>query len=504
MKERTKNINAENDKKKQVKNSMLYMLPLIIGNIFPFVTLPIFTRILTKEDYGVLALVHIYGMFVCGIGNFGLILVYDRNYFQYRDSKQKTAQLLFSSLSFVCSNFIIIAILTYVFKFSLSEIITGSSIHGTLLFCSFLSNAMLMLNQYYYIYFRNSENARNFVTYSIAEKTIVFVLSIYFIVYLKVGIIGLVFSQLISYSAIFIILSCKILSRHPFLFSKEMLFESIKISYPLTPRVFFGVIDTQVSKYIIRLLASVGGAGIYKIGEQVATIVFSFMTQLEHVFIPQTYKRMFDRGEGGQKEIGKYLTPFFCHSILVALTISLFSEEIISLLTPEPYHGAINVVIILSMFYGCSVFGKISGTQLIFKKKTYVASLLTLLNIGINVGISIPFVMKWGVTGAAWAVFLSGLVYRALSFKLAQSYFEIKYEYKKIITIFMLFFGSSILLMWLRSENVYYLFRILFKLSAIIIYGYVGVKIRVITVENLILVKNQFNAFIFRDSRLKS
>ena len=51
------------------------------------------------------------------------------------------------------------------------------------------------------------------------------------------------------------------------------------------------------------------------------------------------------------------------------------SEEIISVLAPESYYDAIEIVIILSMFYG-SLFLACKN-QLIFAKKTYCASLLS-------------------------------------------------------------------------------------------------------------------------------
>jgi len=34
------------NKEKQIRNSFVYLLPIITSNIFPFVTIPIFTRML--------------------------------------------------------------------------------------------------------------------------------------------------------------------------------------------------------------------------------------------------------------------------------------------------------------------------------------------------------------------------------------------------------------------------------------------------------------------------
>lgn len=83
------------------------------------------------------------------------------------------------------------------------------------------------------------------------------------------------------------------------------------------------------------------------------------------------------QGKGGES-IGRYLTPFAYVSVLVALFIALISEEVVFLLIPLSYHGAIDIIIVLSMYYGFLFFGKLNGNQLIFMKKTHVLSFLLL------------------------------------------------------------------------------------------------------------------------------
>jgi len=264
----------------------------------------------------------------------------------------------------------------------------------------------------------------------------------------------------------------------------------LKISYPLTPRIFLGVIGTQFDKYMIGLLATVGGVGIYSIGQRVSNTIFMFMTAIQNVFSPHVYKKMFDMKEKGGEAIGKYLTPFAYVCISVALLVSLFSEEIISILTPPSYHGAIDIVIILSMFYGFMFFGKLNGNQLIFTKKTHITSLLTMVSIGLNVGFNIPFIMKWGTIGAAWGTLSAGLISGCIFFMVSQHYYEIKWEYKKLGAIFFIFFASAILMILMRHFFVAYEFRLIFKFAAVCSYIYLGIKLKVITMENYMLIKN--------------
>ena len=134
---------------KQVQNSLLYFLPVIVSTVIPIMTLPLFTRILSKEDYGLLALAQVYGTLINGLANFGMQLAYERNYFEYRDSNKKIAQLLYSVLLFVTLNFIVLLSFTFVFGSIISRVITGSSEYGVFLLWVSESYFLSGLSYYY-------------------------------------------------------------------------------------------------------------------------------------------------------------------------------------------------------------------------------------------------------------------------------------------------------------------------------------------------------------------
>ena len=483
-----------NNKEQQIKNSIIYLLPLIIGNALPIITVPVFTRILSPQDYGVLALATIYATVVKGLANFGMPVVYDRNYYQYRDDHKKAAQLLYSILLFVILNFIILAGITYVFRDALAKLVVGSGIYGDLLFwttCAFFLNTS---SWFYLTYYKNSELPKEFVAYSIASSFIHFVVSIYFVVILRIGVIGIVYAQLCSGIVIFCVLTYKFFSALPVALSRERLGDAMQIAYPLTPRILLGVASTQSDNYIVGMLDSVGGAGIYNIGKKISNLIFAIMTAIENVFSPQMYRKMFDLREKGGYAVGRYLTPFVYVSIFVALLMSLFSEEVISILTPASYHGAIDVVSVLSMYYGLLFIGKITGPQLIFMKKTYISSLLTIFNLVIFVSISILFILKWGMMGAAWATVLSGIISTVISLNIAQRHYKIHWEFNKVAGIYLVFFISALLLILLRGMDFDYHIRLLSKTISISFYAYIGVRIKVLTTDNFNIVKQMLLA----------
>ncbi len=485
-------------KEQQVKNSFIYMLPLLVSGIFPFVALPILTRILTREDYGILALAQIYAILVSGVANFGMSASYDRNFFKYKNDKIKSAQLLFSTLFFVILNFVLLASVTFFFRNTFAKLIIRDAQYGNLLFAALCAQFSSTVSYYYYSYFKNSEYAIKFTSYTIAQNIINVVLSLFMVAYIKTGVIGIVYAQLLSGFIIFSAQSYKFMIMLRPSLDKSILLESIKISYPLTPTIFFGVIGTQFDKYMIGLLATVGGVGIYSIGQKVASVAFTFMTAIQNVFSPQIYRRMFDLKEKGGESIGRYLTPFVYISIAVAFIIAVFSEEVISILTPVSYHGAIDIVTVLAMYYGFLFFGKVTPMQLIYSKKTFTCTMLSTVSIGSNIALNIIFIMKWGAIGAAWGTFLAAVISGSIYFAVAQKYYLIKWEYIKIISIFFIFISSALLMIILRNADVNYVVRLILKSSAIGIYAIVGIKLNILRKDRYRLIKDIISGLMTR------
>ena len=53
----------------QVRDSVVYMVPALVGNVLPLVTLPLITRALSPAEYGMWALALAYGSFVIGLAS---------------------------------------------------------------------------------------------------------------------------------------------------------------------------------------------------------------------------------------------------------------------------------------------------------------------------------------------------------------------------------------------------------------------------------------------------
>ena len=427
------------------KNFLWYALPFLVRNFIPLISLPFFTRYISPSDFGILALSVIYGVFIVGLLNLGLISVFERNYFELKEREERI-QLMWTCIIFVLTNLTIGVILTFYFEASINHILFGEIFptYLTVLAISHLSIKSIL--QYFYIYLRNAKKANLYALITISEALICVALSIY-LVYHQKGILGYVLGQAMGVFSIFILLFVWSLFNNQVHFKLNLLKENLALSLPLTPRVFFGTINTQFDRFMLGKLNSSVGVGLYDIGQKIANLGFLFMTVLQQVFSPEVFSTYMNKPNQFSSHIGKYLTPFFYVSLLFCLLLGVFSQEIIILLTTPAYYEAYPIIVILNMLYATYFFGK--QPQLILAKKMKLISYLSFLTVFINVIVNIPLIYFFGIIGAAWGTFFSGMFVASISFYFAQKYAFIAYKrFSYQSYLFFQLFMFFVLMLW--------------------------------------------------------
>lgn len=471
-------------KEKQVRNSLTYLLPTVLGAALPLLTLPLFTRALSKEAFGAFALASAYGMFVSGIVNMGLTTAYERNYFEYRESPESRAQLLYGVLGCVLAVFSLSMMITWIFRHDLAVLIIGNGDYEDLIFWTACSVNVISFKQYYLLYFRCIEDASSYARFSIIEMILNALFSVVFIYGFESGVVGLALGPLLGSLVVFIALLLKLVEElHPS-FSWPPVRNSLSLALPLTPLSLFKVIGAQSDKYLLGLLGGLGGVGLYSIGQRFGYSVFICMTALQNVFSPQIYHRMFTLPpDDAAKSIGKYITPFAYLCCGCALGVALFAQEAIILLTTPEFYDAYDVAIVLALFYVLSFLSKIP--QLTYARKTHINTVLSLISNISNFVFCAAGIYLMGVIGAGLGLLFSGLVISPLVVFLGQRSYYIAWETKRLSVIFGYVFLAAFCVLFLRFIRVEYVFLFLMKVLISAGYLIIGSWIDLLSRDNI-------------------
>lgn len=421
------------------------MTVYIFRQAIPIFSIPIFTRILSVEQFGIYALSIFFGTFISGISNFGLLTVFQRNFFEY-NKKSDVKDLLFSIIVFIS---LILSIILILFNFigeSLSNLIFQKKIGINILILSSLLMGLKSLNQLFYTFYKNNLEGKLYSLISIVESILTLIIPLSILIFFQKSIESYIIGFLISYSIIFIIFYLKTFKSMSPKFNLFELKKSLKLSLPLTSTIFFGIINTQFDRYILGILNNLTGIGLYDIGQKIANTSFSFMTILQNIFEPEIYKKMFSNNVKEINQIGNYLLPYFFLSSVFCFFLMMFSNEIVYIFLPIEYEKSSMIISILSFLYLIYFFGKIP--QLLFMKKTTHISILSISSIISNILLNIYFINIYGMIGAAYGTLISGILITILRFHFSQKYFYINWDWKYlgILTVGVLIFLYQIFL----------------------------------------------------------
>ena len=456
----------------------------MIGGLGQFLVLPFFTSKISVEDYGLLATSQILSGVIFGVANLGLPISYERNFFEAK-LNGKSHELIYSILTYVWISFFIFGIILYLSIDFFSMNLFNDHGNGLLLFSTYLATGFSGIKNYYLIYFKNGMNSASFLKYSIDDTVLSLLLSVFFVMYLETGVIGLVYGQLTSGAFILTVLTFNFFKLENFKFELRILLDCIRISFPLTPRIFVGILNKSTDKIILGILNSINGVGLLSIANRFSNFSFSFLTALENIYLPLTYKLMHeseDETKGGYM-IGKLLTPYIFLSVLFCMVISFFSYEVIWLLTPKSFQFAANLVVILGMYTSTLFFGKIP--QLIFKKKSHIITIISSFTIFSSFLITYYLALKFQTIGATIGTFISGAINGILYFYYSQKAYKIYWESFKIYIFYIIFFAVGVVLIILDLFSVVYYYSLSIKLLSFLVFIYLGFKLKIISINSV-------------------
>lgn len=468
----------------QLNNLLWYLLPFGLNTIIQLISLSVYTKYLSPSDFGFYALVIVYGTISVAIANAGLLNIYQRNFFEINTEQRKN--LLFSNIAFVILMLMVLSLLSYIIFDFVTILFNLNSISVTWLLVGLNFLGIQSLNQFFFSTLKNTYKAKEFSIFQILEKLLSFLFSLLFIIHYEFKFEGILLGQLISVTVLFIYF---FLTQFEFStrFHLGLLTSSLRLSIPLSVSNLVKVFGNQSDKYMIGYFNAVSGVGIYDIAQKIANLSFVFSTAIQNVYSPKVYKKLFSDHKNKFSEIGHYLTPFFFLVCFFSFVLSVFSEEIILIFTTDEYVQAMPIIMLLTILYCTHFFTK--QPQLIFAKKTKLLSTISISVILLNILLNIFLIKIYGLFGAAYSTFISGIIYAVVYFYNAQKFVPIHWEKKKILFLYSFLIAGIVIVFIFFYLNLNYNVRLLLKILLVVIYVFMAAHFNIInrkTIDNIL------------------
>lgn len=464
-----------------ISSFSIYFTGKALIAISGFLLVPIYSRVLEPQEFGVIALIMIFFQISKTIIKLGLeasfsIKFYKNKYLERINSLYSIYivyiliiffVIVFTLVDFTWINKILDIDLSLIESLKLIGMITFA------VFTEFFFN-LLKMEQHAKLY------AINTVSFAISRV----VLLIYFIVVLKQGYVSYLNANLLSYIIFFIISLFYILKKYKlkmFSFDKNIIRNLIRIGLPIVPGGIFAMILSSGDQYILKRFGLLSAVGIYAMGYKFANAFSSFLiVPFRQALIPIAMKKGNNDISNYKSFLKKVLENFIAILLFCMLTVYSFFYQVYVLIIDQKYHEGFNIiwiVILSSIIWGVA---NILSNTIVLREQTHKTLLLTAIATILNIGLNIFWIPKYTIYGAAYATLISYSVVTILYYILSQKIIEIDYNFKKIaisVGLFILIF---------RLENFidklnYNSFALIFiKLIMIVLTGYIYLRYKII------------------------
>lgn len=420
-----------------LKNTFIYSVGTFSSRLAGFILIPLYTSQFEVSEYGMMGIMEVSAQVLLAVLGFSLYNAYFRWYWdkQYAD-KQKS--ILFTILTFLAFQFLLILLLIALFRQSLSQFLFASTDHGYLVLLLLYVSGLEALGVMVSTLLRLKEKAALYTVLQVAKLLFSLFLTYYLIKYRDRGIEAVYESQLFA-NVFYLLLIIPVLRRNTeFKFETNILKEMLQFSFPLMLSSLSGIVLNIADRYSLRFLADLATVGIYSLGFKVANTIRVFVVTSVNLALQPIIFKMMDAPEN-KRFYSKVMTYYSLGVMIPVLFFSLFSTEIIKIVSRNmEYWEAAGIIPVLSFSMLFGVMRDVSYTGLNINKKTKTIALLVFLASLMNVGLNLLFISIWSFRGAAYATALSQFLFFIAVYFTAQKVYPIPYEVKKIITLVVL------------------------------------------------------------------
>jgi O-antigen/teichoic acid export membrane protein len=440
--------------RKFIKQFSHFFSGMIATQLFSLITFPILTRILTKEQYGVMGLIATTMMFAIAVAKAGLSDGIMRFYREYNADAEKLE--VFSST--VLTRGVLLATLTglvYVSILLTARKALGLKEEYAVCFLVMTIYAFARpLNVIVLYFLRVSDKTITLNVLNFSERVISVTLSLTFLMYLFhefygyfVGLAGaeLILSAIL-FGWFFNHYKIRIAKK-----SHELNLKLLKFGVPLLFSELAFLSMSYADRYIIVAFLGTQALGLYSVGYNLAMYIGNIiMFSLSYAVIP-VYVETFGKEGRGKTEEFLQKTLHYLLMIIIPMWFGYMAiaRDLFIGLASEKYAAAAYFSPLILAGYFLLALNVLFNSGLYLEKKTIVSFVIMLSAILFNICLNLMLLPRLHLMGSAISSVASCLLATALTFGLSSKYLTLRIEKKTLFS-----YGSISCFMYLILKQI--------------------------------------------------
>ena len=449
----------------QIQNTSFYLSASVFTIFVNFLTLPIFTRFLGPEDYGIIGMFILFGNILVAILSIGFRTALYGLYFKLKKEEFRiinTSSFLFLIILFSSFFYLILEQSgNYI-----ADKVFNNTLTPEILYLGYLNGCINYFYQYFLQIFVAQKRARLFFIITVMQITLNASITFYFLYFLSYSFMGALYGLLFANIIVFLI--SFFIHRRLFilLLRLDYFLRLVKFGFPL---IFNTIIDSFYAIFDKTMLLNYRGlmdVGHYDFANRFNIILKSFIDAFGKSFSPDFIEVI----SSGKRESEKITNSFFQIFFIISffgLFIAYFSEEALIVLTTPDFYIVKLIVPLVILYYLFSVMGLLSINQFIASENMQPMAYISFLTALINIILNIILIPRIGVYGAAISTSLAAFISNIMLLYYSHKTVGFKIDYRKITIQYLNIFVFLLLGFLVISLNLNIYIKIPIKLFLI-------------------------------------
>ena len=448
-------------------HTLIYSLSWFASSAAGILLLPVYTRFLSKTDYGILEVLDYTNMILMLLVITGLNAAIPR-FFNDTDDEEEKKRVVSTATIFVLLFGLLVCFLAYAVNDSLALIILGKSSYKNLINLNILLLYAQLIVQISGVGFIAAKKSKAYLAYMLTRLILSIIANLYFIVVLKLGVLGMLYGNITSNTLVALVITGHNIVRHGLRLHVSMLRKLLKFGIPLIPASFLGLIMHNADRFLIRHYCSLSDVGLYSIGYKFPFMLNALILQsFNFIWAGATMYEISKQPDSAYQygRIATYVIAFF---LFAQLSLSLFSVSIVRILVDKKFFEARQIIPLVSMGVCFHAFYFFFSIGSFLQKKTWRVNLAYLPAAIINIIGNMILLPKYGYMAAAWTSIVTYFTFSFILYFSCKRLVHIRYETKRIVMLFAigiatflfssLFIFENLLLEILKSMGFVLLF----------------------------------------------
>ncbi len=383
-----------------LKSSVWYTICNFINKGIALLSLPIFTRLMTQEEYGTYTIFQSwYSIFVIFSSLNIYMSSYTKGLLTYKEDRQRfTSSLL--GLTTTITIFLTIIYFSFIdfwtSVFDLSPILMGAML---------LELMFVPAYEFWSARERFDFKYKKFVIVSIVLSVLTVACSaISIIIFSSYKVEAKIYTEILIKCVVFVFLFVMLICNGRCFFNKKYWKYAILFNLPLIPHYLSTFILNQADRIMISDMIGTAEAGMYSVAYSISNLMFLFVNAINFSLVPYIYKRIhtseFD-------SIKKNTGPLFFVVALLCILTMLFAPEVVFIFGGEKYMDAKWIIpsVSASVFF-IFLYSMFSNLEYYYKK-TWQISFASIICASINILLNYFFISKFGYHAAGYTTLFS-------------------------------------------------------------------------------------------------